>query len=261
MEVVKLKTPLDTEIEAMNARMDSFVDQINRHKSDMYTHAQKNLDALIAEVKNYDPYFKQVEGVMANFEYLADKITALEKQDKRMVNDIASNSKLYSDLMVDIKTCINNQKLLSKSMEKFEGYFSQYNFESILDELVKLDEEYQQKVTSVITKLSIKKQHHNMELFLTGLRKTNMTSRTVNCLWAEGIEFLGDIICLPDLKWSYPSRNEYRCPLLKTPNFGRKSYKELVEFMYSKGYSKPITCEEYWVERKRVTGKDFKLDI
>lgn len=76
---------------------------------------------------------------------------------------------------------------------------------------------------------------------LTPIENLELTVRSIHCLKAENIRFVGDIVCNP--KWEVN--------LLKTPNFGRKSYKELQDAIIQHGFQHHEECPEYFKEREK----------
>lgn len=86
-----------------------------------------------------------------------------------------------------------------------------------------------------------------------------MTVRTVTALTTQGFEYIGDIICNQKLK------RQQRDPewnfLLKIPNLGKISFRDILATLKKWGYDKPILCEEYWDRREKKTGKAWGGEI
>ena len=247
-------------IKRINARMDSFVNQITDFKKSIHESSESNMSRMISEIEKYDKHFDYACNLKSEHDDIIFRLDRLECQDKRMIEDISNNSKFFSDLSVKFTTKVNEDKYIESRLINLENYFGKYNFESILDELNKLDDEYQKKVTEIVTRLSSKK---TQTIELEGLFKTiddcEFKMRTANCLKAENFRFIGDIICHPNIKGKI--RDFSFGGLMRIPNLGRRSYQEISDFISLMGYKSPIVCENYWLERKSRTGELFEFEI
>lgn len=79
-----------------------------------------------------------------------------------------------------------------------------------------------------------------IDRLLKPISELNITERSIKCLKAEGIIFIGDIVC-----------NPWESMVLKIPHFGRKSLKELQEAIEKHGFNQHEECLEYFEERKK----------
>jgi hypothetical protein len=79
-----------------------------------------------------------------------------------------------------------------------------------------------------------------IDKLLTPIKDMDFTRRTSNCLEAENIKYVGDIVC----------RQGWEAFLLKTPNLGRKSLKEIKDVLASKGLGDYVECPEYHKQRE-----------
>jgi len=85
------------------------------------------------------------------------------------------------------------------------------------------------------------------DILLKDLSPLKLTARSYNALWKY--EFIGDIVCNPNLGENF-SR------LLSRHNFGKKSYRELIESLTAIGYPKYFECLDYWKLRPLYAKSD-----
>lgn len=93
----------------------------------------------------------------------------------------------------------------------------------------------------------------NMELYFNRVDEIEFTTRTASCLRAENFIFLGDIICNKKLYGDFGR-------LKIIPNFGQKSFIEVMDYLREINFIKPIECPEYWMKRKVLTDKPLPLE-
>lgn len=236
------------QVQLMKERMDSFVDQITSFKKDIYNNQTKLYDKFIENLNDYKIWFKKVENTINDFENVNSEIEHLKKQDERIVNDILSNSKLFTSLRQEvtlksqfINSC--NERLLA-----IERNFSKFNFDEIIAEIEEIEEEYKNKISNAISKITAKKNNHDLTFYFQPLAYLELTSRTSRLLEAENYLFIGDIIC--NTNW----------PVM-LPILGKKSIREINFCIEAYGYNKPVECPEYWIQRKLKTGKDFIMGL
>lgn len=87
--------------------------------------------------------------------------------------------------------------------------------------------------------------------------------RASNVLKAEGFEYIGDIVCNPSLKKAdrcYMKKEDFYY-LIKSPNFGKESYKSLKKALLLVGIEGFIECPKYMEERIRKYGHPFKNEV
>jgi hypothetical protein len=85
--------------------------------------------------------------------------------------------------------------------------------------------------------------------------------KTINLLTqCCNLIFLGDLVC--NEKLNYQRGNLYYWTVfLSEPNFGKKSYRELIDVLKSYGYDKTINNEGYWIKRKKLTYADPEFSL
>ena len=80
----------------------------------------------------------------------------------------------------------------------------------------------------------LKKEQNDFDpLLLRSIEELELTVRSANCLKAESIFLIGDLI----------QRSEF--DLLKTPNLGKKSLNEIKDVLASKGLSLGMVLENW----------------
>ena len=85
-----------------------------------------------------------------------------------------------------------------------------------------------------IAEQEAKKEQHNFDpLLMRSIEELELTVRSTNCLKAESIFLIGDLI----------QRSEF--DLLKTPNLGKKSLNEIKDVLASKGFALGTTIDNW----------------
>ncbi len=79
---------------------------------------------------------------------------------------------------------------------------------------------------------------------LTPLKRLDLSPRAYNCLSSENIMFVGDIICIKDKSF-----------LRKIPNFGKKSFNELIKAIKNNSFNLYVDFPEYFKEREKYLEK------
>lgn len=93
------------------------------------------------------------------------------------------------------------------------------------------------------------------------IEEMEFSIRTINTLTKFcKLVFLGDLVC--NEKLNYKQGNLYYWVVfLFEPNFGMKSYRELLEVLSFYGFNKTIECEDFWIKRKQLTQIDPDFDL
>jgi DNA-directed RNA polymerase alpha subunit len=169
------------------------------------------------------------EKMIGEFLELLKKIGSLEMQVQSMAGEYSGLIKKATDMTQNMQDTMDNKlknqndvvtnsinrlanqinDAISTLNSKMSAVNSQLNNNSQEEKFKELSE----KLENVCTFLS--SFGKNYQLYKQSISKLDFTSRTVNCLRAENIETVEDL-----LKWTERE-------LLKTPNLGRKSLTEI----------------------------------
>jgi DNA-directed RNA polymerase alpha subunit len=128
------------------------------------------------------------------------------------------------------------------------------NFKPILTKIIDLEMKKWEIIFNFIPEYH-RKDNPTRPLFFLPIEKLDLERRTINSLKVENFEYLGDIICHPSLKLSHVKEPFYK--LLRIPNFGRKSYYDLMYLLEKNNIKDTIFCSNYMDERMQKYGTQF----
>lgn len=171
--------------------------------------------------------FKEKSGFWIKYRFLIsilkieDKNTNLSPREIQILEDV-----LYGDTLEVISdryelTRERIRQIIEKALRKFRNYTS---YSELYEENRKLKTELE-SLKAVKELVNRKKKKVGVEFLNTKLHDLGISVRSITCLKSVGIETPLDLL-------KYPKED-----LLKIRNFGKKSYRELEDFLYTNGFS------------------------
>jgi hypothetical protein len=213
-----------------NSEYNTRLIEVERRLKNILLGNERHTDCLIASINDLKSEFKSIKNRLKN----------VEKQIKNNFNHPE---------IVEIVT----QKILEKRMPTIQ------ETKTTAIDIIHLISEYVLK--NNIKELKIKELKSIDLLFFKSIDEFNFTDRVSNCLKAERYEYLGDLVFYDDINNNIPkdARNNFDY-IMSLPNLGRKSHKEIIDALATVGITQPIKCPEYFIERVKLYGSEFKGD-
>jgi len=137
---------INSALNRINERMDSFVDQITQLKMFHHKKTDDIHKEMIKKIESYSEYLRKYDNISEIKKDLKKDVEKFFNDKVKEVNDSKS------EFILDLISRFNN----------LESYIKNERFHSILVELNKLEDEYHDKAVKMVKKMAIKKQgkHH-----------------------------------------------------------------------------------------------------